>query len=98
MQGGNGGGTPHTVVLVDRSGRTAVGGENDMGDVEHEHWFIDHEDPRWLICSCGQYAVRARSITGARIVRLIDTPAPAVVRPLRPATVPRPPAREAQPA
>jgi len=44
--------------------------------VEHEHWFIDHEDPRWLICDCGQYAVRARNIAGDRIVRLIDPPQP----------------------
>jgi hypothetical protein len=45
--------------------------------VEHEHWFVDHEDPRWLICDCGQYAVRARNIAGDRIVRLIDPPKPA---------------------
>ena len=44
--------------------------------VEHEHWFVDHEDPRWLICDCGQYAVRARNISGDRIVRLIDPPKP----------------------
>ena len=44
--------------------------------VEHEHWFVDHEDPRWLICDCGQYAVRARNIAGDRIVRLIDPPKP----------------------
>ena len=50
---------------------------------DHEHWFVDHEDPRWLQCDCGQYAVRARSIAGARIVRLIDPP--------RPAFMPRPP-------
>ena len=45
--------------------------------VEHEHWFVDHEDPRWLICDCGQYAVRARNIAGDRILRLIDPPKPA---------------------
>jgi hypothetical protein len=45
--------------------------------IEHEHWFVDHEDPRWLICDCGQYAVRARNIAGDRIVRLIDPPKPA---------------------
>ncbi len=45
--------------------------------VEHEHWFVDHEDPRWLICDCGQYAVRARNISGDRILRLIDPPRPA---------------------
>ena len=45
--------------------------------VEHEHWFVDHEDPRWLMCDCGQYAVRTRNIAGDRIVRLIDPPKPA---------------------
>jgi hypothetical protein len=45
--------------------------------IEHEHWFVDHEDPRWLICDCGQYAVRARNISGDRIVRLIEPPQPA---------------------
>ena len=45
--------------------------------VEHEHWFVDHEDPRWLICDCGQYAVRTRNIAGDRIVRLIEPPKPA---------------------
>ncbi len=49
--------------------------------VEHEHWFVDHEDPRWLICDCGQYAVRARNIAGDRIVRLIDPPKPAFPAP-----------------
>jgi hypothetical protein len=50
--------------------------------VEHEHWFVDHEDPRWLICDCGQYAVRARNIAGDRIVRLIDPPKPVFPQPL----------------
>jgi hypothetical protein len=49
--------------------------------VDHEHWFVDHEDPRWLQCDCGQYAVRARNIAGARIVRLIDPPRPAFTPP-----------------
>jgi hypothetical protein len=49
--------------------------------VEHEHWFVDHADPRWLICDCGQYAVRARNIAGDRIVRLIDPPRPAFPAP-----------------
>jgi len=49
--------------------------------VEHEHWFVDHEDPRWLICDCGQYAVRTRNIAGDRIVRLIDPPKPAFPAP-----------------
>jgi hypothetical protein len=47
--------------------------------IEHEHWFVDHEDPRWLYCDCGQYAVRARNIAGDRIVRLIDPPQPMFV-------------------
>jgi hypothetical protein len=56
--------------------------------VEHEHWFVDHEDPRWLICGCGQYAVRTRNIAGDRIVRLIDEPKPAfpAARPMSLAT------------
>jgi len=52
--------------------------------VEHEHWFVDHEDPRWLICDCGQYAVRARNIAGDRIVRLIDPPKPVFPSPATP--------------
>ena len=43
---------------------------------EHEHWFFDHEDPRYLICDCGQYAVRTRNNAGERIFRLIDPPRP----------------------
>ena len=49
---------------------------------EHEHWFVDHEDPRWLICDCGQYAVRTRNIAGDRIVRLIDPPRPVFPAPV----------------
>jgi hypothetical protein len=49
--------------------------------VDHEHLFSDHEDPRWLICDCGQYAVRARNIAGDRIVRVIDPPKPAFPAP-----------------
>jgi hypothetical protein len=47
---------------------------------EHEHWFFAHEDPRWLICDCGQYAVRTRNITGDRVIRLIDPPKPVFPR------------------
>ena len=43
---------------------------------EHEHWFFDHEDPRYLICDCGQYAVRTRNNAGERIFRLIAPPRP----------------------
>ena len=46
---------------------------------DHEHLFEPHDDPRWLICSCGQYAVRTRNITGERLIRLIDTPKPSIL-------------------
>jgi len=51
--------------------------------VDHEHWFFSHEDPRWLICDCGQYAVRTRNITGERVIKLIDPPAPVLRVPER---------------
>jgi hypothetical protein len=51
--------------------------------VDHEHWFFSHEDPRWLICDCGQYAVRTRNITGDRVIKLIDVPQPVVRVPER---------------
>jgi len=47
----------------------------------HEHVFYPHDDPRWLVCDCGQYAVRARTITGEASVRLIDPPRPALGQP-----------------
>ena len=47
--------------------------------LEHEHWFFDHEDPRYLICDCGQYAVRTRNNAGERIFRLIDPPRPVLL-------------------
>ena len=63
---------------------TAGRGESDMSvQLEHEHWFVDHEDPRWLICDCGQYAVRTRNIAGDRIVRLIEPPKPVFPVPSR---------------
>ena len=43
----------------------------------HEHTFYAHEDPRWLQCDCGQYAVRTRTSHGQASVRLIDPPQPA---------------------
>lgn len=46
----------------------------------HEHTFYAHEDPRWLVCDCGQYAVRTRTSHGQATVRLIDPPQP-VFRP-----------------
>ncbi len=43
----------------------------------HEHMFYAHEDPRWLVCDCGQLAVRTRTSNGQAAVRLIDPPQPA---------------------
>jgi hypothetical protein len=50
--------------------------------IEHEHTFFAHEDPRWLICHCGQFAVRARTKHGFAEIRLIDPPAPALSIPV----------------
>jgi hypothetical protein len=44
--------------------------------LQHEHAFFAHEDPRYLICACGQYAVRTRDMIGQSAVRLIDPPQP----------------------
>lgn len=55
-----------------------------MSPEVHEHWFFNHEDPRYLICDCGQYAVRTRNNAGERTFRLIDPPQPV----LRPRIVP----------
>ncbi len=44
--------------------------------IDHEHAFFAHEDPRYLICACGQYAVRTRDLIGQSSVRLIDPPQP----------------------
>ncbi|CAB4846202.1 unannotated protein [freshwater metagenome] len=49
-------------------------------EFEHEHGFFAHEDPRWLVCVCGQYAVRSRTPHGQFMVRLIDRPLPAFAR------------------
>jgi len=52
-----------------------VGGGSSMSvEIEHEHWFSSHEDPRWLVCDCGQYAARIRTIAGEPALRLIDSP------------------------
>jgi hypothetical protein len=40
----------------------------------HEHSFYDHADPRYVVCDCGQYAVRHRTATGEFALRLIDPP------------------------
>ncbi|MCA0330437.1 MAG: hypothetical protein LCI03_11125 [Actinobacteria bacterium] len=56
----------------------------DVGSVDHEHAFFAHEDPRYLICACGQYAVRCRDMIGQASVRLIDPPTPVLRAPLRP--------------
>ncbi len=42
----------------------------------HEHVFYAHDDPRWLICDCGQYGVRSRTTHGQFTIRLIDPPRP----------------------
>jgi len=47
-------------------------------DASHEHVFYPHADPRWLVCDCGQYAVRARTRTGESCVRPIEPPRPAL--------------------
>lgn len=50
---------------------------------DHEHAFFAHDDPRYLICACGQYAVRTRDMIGQSSVRLIDPPQPVLRVPLR---------------
>ncbi|HEY5137591.1 MAG TPA: hypothetical protein VIJ41_17520 [Candidatus Nanopelagicales bacterium] len=40
----------------------------------HEHSFYDHADPRYVVCDCGQYAVRRRTATGQFDTRLVDPP------------------------
>lgn len=53
-----------------------------MTTPDHQHAFYAHDDPRWLICDCGQYAVRSRTDHGQPAIRLIDPPQP-VLRPRR---------------
>jgi hypothetical protein len=48
--------------------------ELDLSD--HEHAFFYDEDPRFLICRCGQYARRSRTDHGQPIIVLIDPPTP----------------------
>ena len=50
-------------------------------EYEHEHAFFRHEDPRYLICRCGQYAVHTRTDHGQSHLRLIDPPTPVLLRP-----------------
>jgi hypothetical protein len=52
-------------------------------DETHEHVFYGHDDPRWLVCDCGQHAVRSRTSHGQFTIRLIDPPRPAFHLPLR---------------
>jgi hypothetical protein len=40
----------------------------------HEHTFYDHADPRYLVCDCGQYAVRKRTVHGQFAAVLVDPP------------------------
>jgi hypothetical protein len=40
-----------------------------------EHAFYAHQDPRWLVCDCGQLAQRTRTPDGLASLRLIDPPA-----------------------
>jgi hypothetical protein len=40
----------------------------------HEHTLYDHADPRYLVCDCGQYAVRKRTVHGQFSVVLVDPP------------------------
>ena len=54
---------------------------------EHEHWFFAHEDPRYLICACGQYAVRTRDMIGQSSVRLIEPPQPILRLPSPPVRI-----------
>lgn len=50
---------------------------------DHEHAFFYDEDPRFLICRCGQYARRSRTDHGQPIIKLIDPPTPILVVPPR---------------
>jgi hypothetical protein len=40
----------------------------------HEHVFYPHEDPRWLVCDCGQHAARTKTRHGQASFRLVDPP------------------------
>ena len=43
---------------------------------DHEHFFATHQDPRWVICDCGQFAVWTRNTFGEPSLCLIDAPKP----------------------
>jgi hypothetical protein len=53
-------------------------------ETDHEHAFFRHEDPRYFICRCGQYAVHTRTDHGQSNLRLIEPPIPVVLRPRTP--------------
>ena len=53
--------------------------ELDLSD--HEHAFFYDEDPRFLLCRCGQYARRSRTDHGQPMIMLIDPPTPILVVP-----------------
>jgi hypothetical protein len=42
--------------------------------IEHEHAFFAHQDPRWIVCDCGQLAERTRTPHGQYAVRPICDP------------------------
>lgn len=68
QQTSHGGGSTQDTWTVDGSG--------------HEHAFYAHQDPRWLVCDCGQLAVRTRTANGQYAIQLIDRPSCAfTVRP-----------------
>jgi hypothetical protein len=50
---------------------------------DHEHAFFYDEDPRYLICRCGQYARRTRTAHGQPMILLIDPPTPILLVPPR---------------
>jgi hypothetical protein len=55
----------------------------DLDAFDHEHAFFYDEDPRFLICRCGQYARRTRTAHGQPMIVLIDPPAPILLAPQR---------------
>ena len=40
----------------------------DLDLSDHEHAFFYDEDPRYLICRCGQYARRSRTAHGQPMI------------------------------
>lgn len=53
----------------------------DLDLSDHEHAFFYDEDPRYLICRCGQYARRSRTTHGQPMIVLIDPPTPILLVP-----------------